>query len=152
MKYYAGLDVSLKEISICVVDQDGGIAMLGCAGRSSSASFAKNSATGRCTCSFLDQIFSTSCGAPLRSLLASASIVLPSTAASVPPTNPKVTHFSTALSNKRRITSPFQSDHGGSWRTWSDPEHGPPSPNLQNHRYARFRCTSSTRRRSDRMP
>ena len=24
MKYYAGLDVSLKEISICVVDQDGG--------------------------------------------------------------------------------------------------------------------------------
>lgn len=29
MKYYAGLDVSLKEISICVVDQDGEIAMRG---------------------------------------------------------------------------------------------------------------------------
>ena len=25
MKYYAGLDVSLKEISICVVDDDGKI-------------------------------------------------------------------------------------------------------------------------------
>ena len=31
MRYYAGLDVSLKEISICVIDQDGEIAMRGSA-------------------------------------------------------------------------------------------------------------------------
>ena len=31
MKYHAGLDVSLKEISICVADQDGEIAMRGSA-------------------------------------------------------------------------------------------------------------------------
>lgn len=29
MKYFAGLDVSLKEISICVVDQDGEVVMRG---------------------------------------------------------------------------------------------------------------------------
>src|SRR5215203_5365137 len=83
---------------------------------------------------------------------ASARIRLASTAKPSPPTRPSSMQRFTVVSNSRRSRSlsrkrPCRFFEKVEWSGTA-----PSSPSPQNHRYARFRCTSSHSRRSERMP